>query len=343
MAKTLLIDGNSIGYAAQQATKLNSGGIETQAAFGIIKTLHKQRIQNPSHRPIVLWDGRAEWRFKLHPEYKSNRKDTPEKIAMKESYAKQRPYIRNLLQHLGVTQMTWTTGEADDLAGFLVGQLAAQPDADIGLISGDEDWLQLVRKTEKAMVWWHDPRADTKTVTPATFYKHTGCLSPFAFLESKILQGDSSDVISGVGGIGATGAPEFLAEFGSVRNFWQRCDSGVFVPKTKAHRSLWRGTSPITVDEHMTSAPARTEEMDDKAYEKALKKHRDQWPGQGRLLYRRNFQLMQLLSVAPPAKSDLEVIPGKFDKAAFADACGELSFVSIIKKLDDFIQPFAPK
>ncbi|MDR9847120.1 hypothetical protein [Herbaspirillum huttiense] len=343
MAKTLLIDGNSIGYAAQQATKLNANGMETQAAFGIIKTLHKQRVQNPSFRPIVLWDGRADWRFNLHPDYKSNRKDTPEKLQMKEAYAKQRPFIGNLLRHLGITQMTWKTAEADDLAGYLVGHMASQPDTEIGLISGDEDWLQLVRQTDRAKVWWCDPRGETKLVTPATFYKHTGCLTPFAFLESKILQGDTSDVVSGVGGIGATGAPQFLAEFGSVREFWRRCDAGEFVPKLKAHKSLWSGTSPITLEEHMASAPPRDEGMDDKAYEKVLKKHRDTWPGQGRLIYKRNFQLMQLLHVSPPAKSDLEVIPGKFDKDAFADVCGELNFVSVLRKLDDFTQPFAPK
>jgi 5'-3' exonuclease len=209
-----------------------------------------------------------------------------------------RPYIAKALSHLGVRQLTANEYEADDLAGFLVRKLSADPANEIGLISGDQDWLQLVRKN----VFWRDMRDDVKQINATNFYDKTGCLSPFAFLECKILTGDTSDCISGVGGIGEKGAPEFIAEFGSVRNFWQQCASGTFVPKKKAHTNL--ATGP------------------------------------GRALYKRNFQLMQLLKVEAPPKSDTKLDLGKFDREAFANICGELAFTSILRNLDEYVAHF---
>jgi 5'-3' exonuclease len=296
--KVQLIDGNAVGYAAQQATRLSAGGLDTQAAYGMIKTLRELRRESPKHVPMCLWDGRAEWRFKLHPEYKSNRRDTPDKVAMKESYAKQKPYINRLLQHLGVRQVLAVDREADDLAGYFVGKLSQDPANEIELVTGDQDWLQLVRRN----VSWKDPRSDAKFVDAKNFYDKTGCKSPFAFLETKILTGDTSDCISGVGGIGEKGAPEFIAEFGSVRNFWRMCDSGEFKPRLKKHINL------------------------------ASK--------EGRALYKRNFQLMQLLAVAPPPKEQTQINAGKFDKDAFAAVCEELAFGSILRNLDEFVKPF---
>jgi len=332
---TLLIDANSIGYACQQATKLTCGGMETQAAYGMIKTVRELRMQYPTFTPMILWDGRAEWRFKLHPEYKSNRKDTPEKVAMKASYAKQKPYIESLLRHLGVRQLTAFGQEADDLAGYFVGKLSAVPGSKIGLITGDGDWKQLVRQN----VWWKDPRDDARFIDHKNFYAKTGCLTPFSYLETKILTGDTSDCISGVGGIGEKGAPEFIAEFGSVRNFWRLCESGAFIPKLKAHKNLL-GTCEFDQDEWMAQFMAPADEVDAKTLEKLQKKHKEAWPGQGRTIYKRNFQLMQLLRVPAPSKSDIKLDVGKFDKEAFASVCEELAFVSILRNLDEFTNHF---
>lgn len=325
----LLIDGNGIGYAAQQAVKLTCGGMETQAAFGIIKTMRELRAEHPSYVPFWLWDGRAEWRFKLHPEYKSNRRDTPEKVAMKEAYAKQKPYIERLLRHLGVRQMTAYKMEADDLAGYFVGKMASEPGVKVGLISGDGDWAQLVRQN----VWWKDPRDDAKFIDAANFYDKTGCKSPLEYLETKILTGDTSDCISGVGGLGADRAPQFIAEFGSMREFWRRCASGEHKPKGKIQQRL------LGACEHDADAWAALY-AGDPADDKARKKHMDAWPGQGRILYRRNFQLMQLLRVGPPNKAEVLTDPGKFDKEAFAQVCEELAFTSILRNLDEFTSYF---
>jgi DNA polymerase-1 len=298
---TLLIDANAIGYTWQQATRLTTGSMETQAIFGMLKTMRELRLAYPHYTPLILWDGRAEWRYKLYPDYKGNRTSSPEKIAMKKAYATQRPYIERALCHLGVRQLTAYTHEADDMAGHFVRKLSADPTHRVGVITGDQDWLQFVRKN----VFWRDMRDDARHVMASNFYQYTGCKTPLQFLERKCLTGDDSDCIKGVGGIGAKGAPEFIAQFGSVREFWRQCDAGVFVPKYKAHQSLWKG--------------------------------------EGRENFRRNFQLMQLLKVEPPRREDIKVDAGRFDKDAFGELCEELSFISILKNLDEFTDTFKGK
>ena len=296
--KHLLIDANSIGYACHYATKLHSGGMETQAIFGFIRTMRELRVTYPDHTPIVLWDGRAEWRFNFCPTYKSNRDNDPKKVAIKEAYQKQVPFIKQLLAPLGIRQMRVATHEADDMAGYLVTELSKKPDSEIVLISGDEDWLQLVRPG----VSWRDMRDDAKIVNFNNFFDKTAYKTPLAFLEGKCLQGDSSDVISGVGRIGEVGALELLATFGSVSNFWRQCADGSYKPKTKALLNLYEG--------------------------------------EGRALYRRNFQMMQLLRVAKPAPEAVFIDKGALNKDQFHDLCAELAFSSITKHIDNFFKPF---
>lgn len=334
MSKVLLIDGNAIGYSCQAATKLTTpAGLEVQAVFGLLKTMRELRMKYYSYTPIVLWDGRAQWRYDLYPGYKGNREATIEKVEMKAAYSEQKPYIDRALRHLGVRQVLATTHEADDMAGYYVAKLAADPANEIGVITGDKDWLQFVRKN----VFWRDMRDDSRIIHHNNFYEKTGCLTPLAFLETKCLQGDSSDTISGVGGIGEGGAPEFIAEFGSVREFWRQCDAGEHVPKALAHQRLWKGRCPQTKEEWTASFTG------DVTDSKALKKHIAAWPGQGRDIFKRNFQLMQLLKVKPPKKDDLLIDVGKYDKEAFRELCAELSFLSILRGFDEFTEIFLPK
>jgi len=296
--KYLLIDGNSVGYACHYATKLNAGGMETQAIFGFTKTMRELRVTYPDSVPIVLWDGHADWRFKLNPDYKSNRDNDPKKVAIKEAYQKQGPFIKDIVEALGVRQMRVTTHEADDMAGYMVTELTQKPGNEITLISGDRDWLQLVRPG----VTWRDMRDDAKIVTMANFFDKTAYKTPLAFLEGKCLQGDSSDCISGVGGIGEKGAIDLLATFGSVKNFWKACEDGSYKPTKKALVSLYEG--------------------------------------EGRKLFARNFSMMQLLRVQKPKPEAVELRKGALDVGRFHDLCAELAFGSITKNIDHFTKPF---
>lgn len=290
----LIIDGNSLGHAAHNATKLTVGEMQTQAIFGMVKSCKLLAENYAGWQQLVLWDGKAEWRKALHPDYKANRKAKDEKQeAHKEAYKAQSPFVRKALQLLGIRQMLVTSLEADDMAGILVKRAAGN----IVLVSGDRDWLQLVRPN----VMWFDPIRDYK-VGHGNFTEFTGYFTPREFLEGKALMGDTSDNIPGVGGIGEKGAPEFMAQFKSVDNFFKQVDDGTFVPKKKAHQNL------------------ATEE--------------------GRAAFARNLRLMNLLEVPNPVKEDMQVIPATYNEANFRLLCEKLAFMSILRDFDNFMTPF---
>ncbi len=344
MYDVIIVDANSIGYASQYAVKLYAGGMQTQAVFGFIKIMRDLRTRYPKGQIICLWDGKAEHRYALLPTYKGDRRADPKAQAEYEAYSKQRPYIQRALEHVGVVQMLSPEHEADDLAGILVNRFTAKPDCKVLLLTGDKDWLQLMRHN----VTWQDLRDDRRLIKWSEFFEKTGYQTPFAFLQGKALQGDTSDCISGVGGIGELTAAQILAEHGSIMDFWKKCDSGEYEPKTKALRSLWRGKSPYTKEEwearfiHVEDETL-DEEANAKARKKAFKAHMDAYEGQGRKLFLRNMELMQLLKPRPINKETLEINKGKLDHDGFIELCGELSFVSILKNVSNFLKPFEGK
>lgn len=291
---TLIIDGNSLGHAAHNATKLTVGEMQTQAIYGMVKSCKLLAEKYPGWNQLVLWDGKAEWRKALYPEYKSNRKAKDEKQeAHKAAYKAQSPFVRKALQLIGIRQILVTSLEADDMAGILVKRATNN----IVLVSGDRDWLQLVRPN----VIWFDPIRDYR-VGVGNFTEFTGYFTPREFLEGKALMGDTSDCIPGVGGIGEKGAPEFMAQFKSVENFFKQVDDGSFVPKKKAHQNL------------------ASEE--------------------GRAAFKRNLRLMNLLDVPNPIKEDTQVTVPTYNEAGFRLLCEKLAFMSILRDFDNFMTPF---
>jgi len=214
MSTVLLIDGNAIGYANQLGmTRLSCGDQATHAVYGFLTTLRKLMLPPTANRlPVVLWDGDASWRKDLLPSYKANRKDDPKKVKIKDEYKSQSPFIRQSLMHLGIDQMLSMSCEADDLAGAYARLLSARGH-DVELITGDQDWLQLV----SPKVSWHDPIRDRR-VDVMNFEDFTGCANTYQFIEVKALMGDTSDNIKGVGGIGEKRAKELVREYGSVAN-----------------------------------------------------------------------------------------------------------------------------
>jgi len=302
MSNTVIVDGNSVGYAAHDATKLRSGDMETQAIYGFLRTIRQVALDYPGYEIIVLWDGRAQWRYDLHPTYKSKRNNDPVKAARREAYVKQRPYISQALAHLGVRQLTDIKQEADDVAGYLVRRIVMKdPHAKVVLITGDKDWVQLLLTPN---VTWRDLRDDSRLITLDNFMDKTGFANPMAFLEGKCLQGDSSDDIPGVGQIGEERATHVLAEFGSVREFWRRCDSGEHAPKLKRMIAL------ASQD--------------------------------GRRRFLRNLRLMQLHVGKQPDPKNVRMVKGEFNPEKFIALCEELAFASILRQIEAFLHTFDP-
>jgi len=308
----LFVDGNSLGYYhQQQKEKLHNGEMEVQAIFGFVKNVRRYASILRA-RPIVFWDGFSDRRRSFYPEYKSNRDDNPEMLKMKEGFSKQKPYIVNMMKVLGVNQFTAKDGEADDLAGMFVEKLVNSPAVEhIYLLTGDQDWLQLV--SEK--VTWVTVRADAqhKQINFEQFSELTGYATPRGFLEGKALQGDKSDNIAAVGGIGDGGAKEIIAEYGSVVTMVRGIMDGSIVIDKGRHKTAFNNLAKNAFNE---KTKCRMLEA-----------------------FKRNMSLMNLIKTQFPP-TVIEPVKAERDQKAFEQMCLELNFRSFLEDMDVFKLPF---
>jgi len=296
----LLVDANSIGFAAQSGTKLSVGGQEVQAIFGVVKSVRKLILEHGSMKVVMLWDGQS-WRKRAMENanagvYKGKRDSTPKLVQLRESYRSQRPAISRAMRSLGVIQIAGAELEADDLAGVMATQ-ATKTGQNVKMISGDKDWLQLVSPT----CYWHDP-IRALTVTAGTFHDATGYATTQAFLQGKALRGDVGDNIPGVGGIGETGAAELLATYGTVEEFIAKAPSVKKMPKK---------FRDFAESEDRIAAFNRNMMLMD------LGKSPPEWVN-------RTFKM-----IAAPQ-----------DLTMFRGICEDFQFNSILRDFDNFVQPF---
>lgn len=312
----MIIDGNSIAYAAQSAAPLTVDGMEVQGIFHSIKTLRTMLFGYPKNASKVywLWDHRAQWRFDLCPEYKGKRKDTQEKIEVKVTLENAKPLLEEMLQSLGIDQVFSVGYEADDVAGFL-SRRAAAAQRDTLLVTGDQDWIQLVG----TFVKWIDARSkEERFCNRANFAEYTGVDNPKAFLQMKALQGDTSDNIKGVGGIGKLTARAIMDHFGSVEELYLRITAlspNTILSKEGMPKELQRAWKPI----------------------QAL--FGENWER-----YQTNYRLMDLQTTERDADiaKNMTVIKGEYNPELFIEQCEKLNFYSIIRGGESWLMPFQP-
>lgn len=134
-----LIDGSSYIFRAFYAIGhlSNSKGLPTNATYGFTQMLLKVL---KDHRPdylIVVFDSKAPtFRTQVYREYKANRP------AMPEGLVPQIPYIKKIMEAYRIATLEMEGYEADDVIGTLAKKLESE--ADVVIITGDKDILQLV-------------------------------------------------------------------------------------------------------------------------------------------------------------------------------------------------------
>ncbi|MDX5412859.1 MAG: hypothetical protein LPK02_07405 [Rhodobacterales bacterium] len=311
MTHYLLIDGNSLGFAAQAMPKLVNAGKQTQAIFGFLRSLRVLCEENPASHPIVFWDGRS-WRYEHYPEYKAGRDKDPKQAAEREQYKRQRPIISRMVAALGVEQRMAANMEADDLIAKACWELNLHDRATV--VSGDRDLLQLVNHR----VDWYNPIRLPGNKTPRfirvndeSFAEDVGYETPVDYVKGKAMLGDASDNLPGIEGIGEKAAP--------------------MVVKT------WPDLSRMIDDIRMRGDAAIPDHLS--RYKKKLKTFAASEEAQRKFLL--NFRLMRLTKSFIPTPVDLTITRIPFAPVAFKRHCMEQGFVSILKDYDAWTRPFA--
>lgn len=314
MTDFLLIDGNSLGFAAQAMKKLHHNGQEIQAVFGIMRSLRVLLDEHEGAYPTVFWDGKS-WRYDHFAAYKDGRDNDPKQAAERKAYKSQRPIIARFLNTLGIRQVMARNMEADDLIA-LESLKIAETGRHCTAVSGDRDLLQLV----KPGVDWYNPirlpggRLPTMLrVNYETFAEDTGYDSPVSFVKGKALLGDKSDNLEGVAGIGKKAAPLVVRAWPDMRDLIQDV--------------RMRGDAAI---------PAELSR-----YKKKLKDFASDETAQRRFI--RNYQLMRLTPSFIPAVEGLRETHMPYARNHLEMLCKEYGFVSILRDLDNWARPFAER
>ena len=111
--------------------------------------------------------------------------------------------------------------EADDLLGTLARQ-ADQKGLLTYIVTGDMDTLQLV--SEKTRVYSLASKFSEPIIYDTAKVMGRYGLKPSQIADMKGLQGDSSDNIKGVAGVGAKTAKTLLQKYGSIENIYKNLD-----------------------------------------------------------------------------------------------------------------------
>ncbi|NQN59101.1 DNA polymerase I [Streptococcus suis] len=223
--KLLLIDGSSVAFRAffalyNQIDRFKSPtGLHTNAIYGFNLMLdHMMKRIEPTHILVAFDAGKTTFRTEMYADYKAGRAKTPDE------FREQFPFIRQMLDAMGVKHYELDQYEADDIIGTL-DKMAERTDIpfDVVIVSGDKDLIQLTDENTVVEISKKGV-AEFEEFTPAYLMEKMG-ITPTQFIDLKALMGDKSDNIPGVTKIGEKTGLKLLTEFGSLDGIYENIDS----------------------------------------------------------------------------------------------------------------------
>lgn len=227
MSKTLmLIDGSSLIFRAFFALPnlTNNDGVMTNGVYGFL-TMYQNAFDKYKPDSVLVAFDRSSKTFR-HEEFKDY-KATRDKMPSELSY--QFGILKDILDSMKVAYTDLDGFEADDIVGTYA-QMGQEDGYEVVVITGDRDYLQLVDEhitvylTKKGI-------SDMVEYNLATIKEEYG-LTPKQLIDVKGLEGDKSDNIPGVDGIGPKKAIGFIQKYGSIEGLYENIDE-VSGKKTK--------------------------------------------------------------------------------------------------------------
>lgn len=214
--KFVIIDGSSIMYRAFYAlpATLSSNGKYTNALFGfanmLIKTINDIK---PTHIAVAFDVSKHTFRTDMYSAYKGTRKPMPDELRS------QIEPIKTMLSLMKIKVVEKNNFEADDIIGTLSRKFE---NTDSIIITGDRDSLQLINQTTTVYLN-KKGLSDVKIMDTQAMQEEYG-MTPDSFLHLKALQGDSSDNIPGVPGVGPKTAIELIQKYETLDGVYSHMD-----------------------------------------------------------------------------------------------------------------------
>ncbi len=220
--KFLIIDSNSVIHRAFHALPplTNSKGDIINAAYGFFSVLIKITREVCPDCVIAAFDlPEPTFRHKEFKEYKAKRPPTPGDLTSQFSI------IKNGLKSLGITVLEKKGFEADDIIGTVAKIVSRESIGSSVILSGDKDNLQLIGPSTEVLLLKKGIK-DIVAHDMDRIKKDYEGLNPRQLIEIKSLQGDQSDNIPGVSGIGEKTALDLIGRFGSLEKVYEEIDRG---------------------------------------------------------------------------------------------------------------------
>lgn len=204
-------------YAFINNPRITTTGINTSATFGFCNFLLELLEQEkPTHIAVVFDPEGPTFRHDMYSAYKAQRPPMPEDLK------KSVPYIKRIIEGLGIKCVAVAGFEADDVIGTLA-KKAEKENYTVYMITPDKDYAQLVsenifmykpgRSGNKSEVWGIPEVLD-----------HFGIENVGQVVDILGLMGDSADNVPGCSGIGPKSAASLVYTYGNIDGIYSHIE-----------------------------------------------------------------------------------------------------------------------
>ena len=207
-SKILIVDFlNTYLRAWTGSPAMNNNGEHVGGVTGFLYSIGNAIKTFQPTRCILVSDGEnsAARKRKIYPEYKEKRSvkfnvnrqyDFKNEAEEKQAMYMQMQLLLGYLEHMPIQMVTADATEADDTIAYLAQELFCKKENKVIIMSSDKDFLQLV--DDRINVWSPTKK---KLYTPKSVLDEYG-VHTNNFLYYRTLDGDKSDNIPGVEGVG---------------------------------------------------------------------------------------------------------------------------------------------
>ena len=162
---------------------------------------------------VIIFDSKApSFREAISKEYKAQRPPMPGNLIA------QVPYVKGIVEAMGLPMLEKEGYEADDIIGTIVEHLKNHDDMETFIVTSDKDMMQLISDT----VCIYDSMKNQLIREPEVLEKLG--VKPVHVIDYLALCGDTSDNIPGVPGIGEKTARELISTMGSMDDIYRNID-----------------------------------------------------------------------------------------------------------------------
>ena len=222
--KVLLIDGFNLVRRLYEARPHDDEVVQQEVITSASQSLKRAlREHRPSHVCCVFDSHEKTWRHELFPDYKANRKPTPQPLL------DAIPQFDNAFLALGVKSICVAGYEADDVIATLA-KGVANKGGNVTILSTDKNFLPLLGDHVIVCDHFNDLEHSRSWVQDKYGVRHDQLVDYWA------LTGDSTTNIKGVAKIGPKTAQQLITSIGTLDTLLNNPPEGSVGDRLKEHK-----------------------------------------------------------------------------------------------------------